>query len=176
MHVSCLVPLELLGLCDTIASREQIEKTSSRSKSSLASYSNVESFAFGQLFISPFPQTSHCKMRDWKNIAEKYHRENIKVKNNSGKGSVFLGFKLLHPHQLACYEYYYFLWPSLNNDLIWAGTMFPQDCLFLRWNINESHCANHTEGRVNFNMPVTSTLKSKLPLKSAYYLALLISG
>ena len=32
-------------------------------------------------------------MRDWKNVAVKYHRENVKVKNNNGKSSVFLGFQ-----------------------------------------------------------------------------------
>lgn len=115
-----------------IASVEQMKDTGSGSRSSLASYSYVESFAFGQLFISPFLQTTHCKMRDWKNIAEKYHRENIKVKNNNGKSSVFFGFQLLHPHLLACYEYYYFLWPSLNNARSSQGPCFHRpNCLFL---------------------------------------------
>lgn len=76
--------------------------------SSLASQSDLETFVFGQLFIFFFSQTVCCKMRDWKNIAVKYHRENIKVKNNNGKSSVFVGFQLLHPCLLACYKYYYF--------------------------------------------------------------------
>lgn len=68
-----------------MAPRKQGEESVPGRPSSLAAYSYVENFAFGQLFIFLFSQTVHCEMRDWKNTAEKYHRMSRKVKSNNGK-------------------------------------------------------------------------------------------
>lgn len=112
---------------EIITSVEWMEESGSGSKSGVASYSYMESFAFGQLFISPFPQTTHCKMRDWKNIAGKLSQREHKGQKQQWKKQCVLRIQVTPPTAarllwisllpLAITEQ----WPDLRKDHVSTG-------------------------------------------------------